>query len=38
MDVLKYESELLCYLQKTEDCREGITALIKEREPVFCGR
>ncbi len=38
LDGLKYEQEIISYLQGTDDCREGITALIEERKPVFCGK
>lgn len=38
LDGLKYEQEIIAYLQGTADCREGITALIEERKPVFCGK
>ncbi|MFQ5486401.1 MAG: enoyl-CoA hydratase/isomerase family protein [Desulfobacterales bacterium] len=38
LDGLKYEQEIIVYLQGTADCKEGITALIEERKPVFCGK
>lgn len=38
MDGLRYECEVFCYLQQTEDCQEGIQALIDERKPAFKGR
>lgn len=38
LDGLKYEQEIISYLQGTADCKEGITALIEERKPVFCGK
>jgi len=38
LDGLVYERELFCYLQQTEDFREGIRALTEERPPVFEGR
>ena len=38
MDGLLYEFEVFCYLQQTEDCREGITAMTEERAPLFKGR
>lgn len=38
IDGLKYEQEVFAYLQQTEDCKEGIQALIKERSPVFKGK
>lgn len=37
IESLRYEREVFCFLQKTEDCREGITALIEERDPQFRG-
>lgn len=37
VETLRYELEVFCFLQQTEDCREGIQALIDEREPVFQG-
>ena len=38
LDGLQYEFEVFCYLQQTEDCREGITAMVNERKAVFKGR
>jgi enoyl-CoA hydratase/carnithine racemase len=38
LDGLEYEKEILCYLQRTADFREGIEALTAERAPVFKGR
>lgn len=35
---LLYEKEINCFLQNTEDCKEGIKAMIEEREPVFKGK
>jgi enoyl-CoA hydratase/carnithine racemase len=35
---LLYEFEVFSYLQQTEDCEEGIQALIEERRPKFKGR
>lgn len=35
---LLYEQEILCYLQQTADCQEGLKALIEERKAVFCGK
>jgi len=37
LEGLFYEREVFCFLQGTEDCREGITALVEERPPVFRG-
>lgn len=38
VESLRYEREVFCYLQQTEDCIEGITALIEERAPRFSGK
>ncbi len=38
LESLSYEREVFCYLQKTDDCKEGIDALINERLPLFEGR
>ncbi len=38
LDGLLYEYEIFCYLQQTDDCREGIEALIGERPAVFKGK
>ncbi len=35
LDALKYEQEVLCYLQKTDDCQEGLLAMMEERDAVF---
>jgi enoyl-CoA hydratase len=37
LDGLLYEYEVFCYLQQTEDCSEGIQAMIDERRPEFKG-
>ncbi len=37
-DGLRYEREVLCYLQKTADCQEGLKALTEERPAVFQGK
>lgn len=37
LDGLKYEEEVICYLQQTKDFQEGIRALQEERKPVFKG-
>jgi enoyl-CoA hydratase/carnithine racemase len=37
LDGLKYEEEVICYLQQTQDFQEGIRALQAERKPVFKG-
>lgn len=37
-ETLRYEREVFSFLQQTEDCREGIQALIEEREPAFQGK
>jgi len=38
LDSLLYEYEVFCYLQQTEDCSEGIQAMIDEREAIFKGK
>lgn len=38
LEGLAFEFEVFSYLQQTEDCREGIQAMVEEREAVFVGR